>query len=149
MATPGTYEVTYNVSDAAGNAAVQVVRVVDVVDFFSDDNDSIFERDINAIAAANITLGCNPPLNTEFCGDQDITRAQFAAMMSRALKLTERADDPFTDDDGLIFEADIEKIAKIGITRGCNPAEGNTKFCPGAMLTRGQAAAMFARAFDL
>ena len=30
--TPGTYVVTYDVSDAAGNAAVQVIRTVEVVD---------------------------------------------------------------------------------------------------------------------
>ena len=30
--TPGTYSVTYNVSDSAGNAATEVVRTVNVVD---------------------------------------------------------------------------------------------------------------------
>ena len=31
----GSYTVTYNVSDAAGNAAVEVVRTVNVVEGFS------------------------------------------------------------------------------------------------------------------
>jgi hypothetical protein len=35
----------------------------------------------------------------------------------------------FSDDDGSIFEADIEWLAAEGITRGCNPPS-NTMFCP-------------------
>ena len=36
-------------------------------DFFVDDNNSIFENGINRVAEAGITLGCNPPSNTNFC----------------------------------------------------------------------------------
>ncbi|VAW88832.1 hypothetical protein MNBD_GAMMA17-2053, partial [hydrothermal vent metagenome] len=42
-ANPGTYEVTYNVSDAAGNVATEVVRTVNVITTVSnnpDDSDS-------------------------------------------------------------------------------------------------------------
>ena len=36
-------------------------------DHFVDDNTSIFEPGINKVADARITLGCNPPTNTNFC----------------------------------------------------------------------------------
>ena len=41
---------------------------------FTDDNGSIHEANIEAIAAAAITRGCNPPANTRFCPDQVVTR---------------------------------------------------------------------------
>ncbi|MEA3509890.1 MAG: S8 family serine peptidase, partial [Actinomycetota bacterium] len=53
--------------------------------------------------------------------------------------------DFFIDDDDSVFEADIEWMAAEGITKGCNPAEGNTKFCPDDRVTRGQMAAFLVR----
>jgi Polysaccharide lyase 14/S-layer homology domain len=52
----------------------------------------------------------------------------------------------FFDDDGSIFEADIEKLAASGITKGCNPP-ANDRFCPEDPVTRGQMAAFLRRAF--
>ena len=46
----------------------------------------------------------------------------------------------FVDDDGSIFEGDIEWLAAAGITRGCNPPL-NDRFCPHGVVTRGQMAA--------
>ncbi|MGI9585304.1 MAG: hypothetical protein ACR2N7_06905, partial [Acidimicrobiia bacterium] len=115
--------------------------------WFLDDDDSVFEADIEWMAAEGITRGCNPrDGNTKFCPDSYVTRGQMAAFLVRALSLTERLDDPFIDDDDSIFEADIEKLAAAGITRGCNPQEGNTKFCPDNRVTRGQMAAFLVRA---
>jgi hypothetical protein len=71
-----------------------------------------------------------------------------AAFLARALNLTNRGSVDFTDDDGLAFEADIERIAAAGITKGCNPPS-NTRFCPNDHLTRGQMAAFLMRALDL
>lgn len=51
----------------------------------------------------------------------------------------------FDDDDGSIFESHIEWLASAGVTLGCNPAEGNTKFCPNDNVTRGQMAAFMRR----
>ncbi len=89
----GSYPVTYNVADSSGNDAVQVTRTVNVVDapppgptdFFVDDDVSVFEADINAIAAVGITLGCNPPANDMFCPGESVTRGQMAAFLARAL----------------------------------------------------------------
>lgn len=115
-------------------------------DLFDDDEASIFEADINAIAEVGITLGCNPPTNDEFCPDDSVTRAQWASFMVRALGLTEGGgDDLFTDDDGSVHEADIDRIATAGVTLGCNPPD-NDEFCPDDIVTREQAASFFARA---
>ena len=117
-----------------------------VVDYFTDDDDSMFERDINAIAAVGITNGCNPPINDEYCPDRLVTRGEFASLMARTRNLTVRSDNPFVDDDDSIFEADIERIHAAGITKGCNPPL-NDEYCEDRTLTRGEAAAMFVRAF--
>ena len=53
-------------------------------DFFGDDDDSVFEGDINALAAAGITKGCNPPTSDRYCPDGSITREQMAAFLRRA-----------------------------------------------------------------
>jgi hypothetical protein len=113
---------------------------------FWDDEWSVFGADIEWLAAQGITRGCNPPDNDKYCPNSQVTRGQMAAFLVRALDLTERLDDPFSDDDDSIFEADIEKLAAAGITRGCNPAEGNTKFCPDHKVTREQMAAFLTRA---
>ena len=60
----------------------------------------------------------------------------------------ERGYDPFTDDDGSIFENDIEWIAWHEITKGCNPPT-NTLFCPGNPVTREAFAAFMSRALGL
>jgi hypothetical protein len=54
---------------------------------------------------------------------------------------------PFTDDDGSVFEADIEWLAANGITFGCNPP-ANDNYCPNANVTRGQMAAFMHRLAD-
>lgn len=54
--------------------------------FFVDDNGSIFEGAINRIAAAGITLGCNPPANNRFCPDGDVTRGEMAAFIKRSVE---------------------------------------------------------------
>jgi Tol biopolymer transport system component len=53
--------------------------------------------------------------------------------------------DPFTDDNGSVFENDIEWLALHGVTKGCNPP-ANTRFCPNDYVTRGQMAAFLVRA---
>ena len=54
-------------------------------DHFIDDNTSIFEPGINKVADAGITFGCNPPANTNFCPNDNVTRGQMAAFIIRAL----------------------------------------------------------------
>ncbi|MEA2024495.1 MAG: S-layer homology domain-containing protein [Actinomycetota bacterium] len=112
---------------------------------FSDDDGSVFEADIEWMAEEGITKGCNPPANDRFCPDGVVTRGQMAAFLVRALGLVADLDDPFTDDDASIFEADVERLAAAGITKGCNPPM-NDRFCPDGVVTRGQMAAFLVRA---
>ena len=46
-------------------------------------DDNTFHSDIEAIAEARVTIGCNPPENTEYCPDDFVTREQMAAFMNR------------------------------------------------------------------
>lgn len=51
---------------------------------FADDDGSIFEADIAALAAAGITRGCNPPTNDAFCPEDPVLRGQIVAFLRRA-----------------------------------------------------------------
>ena len=113
---------------------------------FRDDDGSVHEPNIESIAALGVTKGCNPPDNNRFCPDASVTRGQMAAFLVRALGLPGGGDDRFRDDDGSVFERDIERLAAAGITKGCNPPT-NDRFCPNDTVTRGQMAAFLVRAF--
>jgi hypothetical protein len=54
-------------------------------DFFTDDGSSPYEEAINALKAAGVTKGCNPPDDTEFCPDSHLTRAEMATFFARAI----------------------------------------------------------------
>jgi len=117
-------------------------------DYFTDDNGSVFEADINAVAAAGITRGCNPPANDLFCTNDPVTREQMAAFLARAFGYPATSTDYFSDDSSSIFEASINAMAAAGVTAGCNPPS-NDRFCPTALVERDQMASFFARALDL
>ena len=117
-------------------------------DFFVDDRGNIFEDDINRLAAAGITRGCNPPDQDRFCPQSVVTRGQMAAMLARAFGYPASASNRFTDDDGHLFEADIQAIAAQGVTLGCNPP-ANDRFCPDAVVKRDAMASFLTRAMDL
>jgi hypothetical protein len=111
---------------------------------FSDDDNSVFETSINSIAAAGITEGCNPPTNSLFCPADPVTRGQMAAFLVRAFDLPSWPINVFEDDDGSVFEADIQALARSEITQGCNPPV-NDQFCPGEPITRAEMAAFLHR----
>ncbi|MDH5421864.1 MAG: SpoIID/LytB domain-containing protein, partial [Acidimicrobiia bacterium] len=136
LLSPSVAALTYNPDGAASPYA------------FTDISESVHWKDINEIAERGITLGCNPPANTLFCPAREVTRGQMAAFLTRTLGLVERAPNPFSDDDGHLFEADIERLAAAGITLGCNPP-ANDRFCPDRPVTRAQMAAFLSRAYDL
>ena len=117
-------------------------------DPFVDDDDSIFEPDIASLAAAGITRGCNPPTNDEYCPHETVERGEMAAFLTRALRLPPADRDPFVDDDGTVFEADIASLAAAGITLGCNPP-ANDEYCPHDPVQRDQMASFLARGLDL
>lgn len=111
---------------------------------FWDDDDSVFEADIEWLVSRAITQGCDTS-GIRFCPDDRVTRGQMAAFLARALDLPASSRDWFADDDGSTFEDDINKIADAGITLGC----GGSRYCVDDFVTRGQMAAFLVRTYDL
>jgi lysyl oxidase len=110
-------------------------------DFFTDDETSIYEADINRTAEAGIFTGCG---SGRACPEGLVSRAEMAAFLARALDLPATGTDFFTDDEGSIHEADINRLAAAGITTGC----GGTSYCPTAVVRRGEMAALLYRSFS-
>ncbi|MGH8873962.1 MAG: S-layer homology domain-containing protein, partial [Acidimicrobiia bacterium] len=136
--------------DTRGQMAAFLRRALELPassqDSFTDDDDSIFEEDINAIAEAGITKGCNPPDNDRYCPDDHVTRGQMAAFLVRAFGYDDPGSgDHFVDDDDSVFEGDIDRLFVAGVTKGCNPPE-NDRYCPLDDVTRAQMASFLARA---
>jgi len=109
-------------------------------DYFTDDDGSIHESNINRIAKEEITAGCGP---TTFCPNSLITRAQMAVFLTNALHLPPATLDYFDDDDGSPYEDSINRMAAAGITSGC----GERRFCPGSSVIRAHMATFLVRAF--
>ena len=65
-------------------------------DYFTDDEGSSYENDIDRVREAGITTGCGAGL---YCPASNVTRAQMASFLVRALGLSAGADiDYFTDE---------------------------------------------------
>ena len=108
----------------------------------NDWSSSTFAPDIAWVYDEGITTGCVIDL---FCPNNAVTRGAMATFLSRALNLPPTSTDFFTDDEGNVHEANINRIAAAGITAGCSA----TRYCPGGTVTRGQMATFLSRAFDL
>jgi hypothetical protein len=111
-------------------------------DFFTDDETNSHEASINKIAKAGITTGCGPG---KYCPSGIVLRDQMASFLAKALKLPSTSQDFFTDDETNSHEANINKIAKAGITTGC----GSGKYCPSGEVSRQQMAAFLRNAAPL
>lgn len=110
---------------------------------FADDDHSVHRFNIDLIADAGVTIGCNPPLNDQFCPEQEITRGQMTAFLRRALRLPDSEVDAYIDDDENVFEGDIDALAEAGIAFGCT---GDT-YCADQPLLRSELAEFLVRAF--
>ena len=115
----------------------------DATDAFPDDEGSLHEADINALAEAEILLGL--PDGT-FNPDGDVTRAQVASMVARAYLVTAGSAlpagaDAFTDDGGSDHEADINAAVLAGWINGI----GGGLFNPDGNATRAQFSSIIAR----
>jgi hypothetical protein len=129
--------------------AVQPVTAVQAQSSrFRDTGGSVHAADIDLIAQWGITVGCNPPANDLFCPENNVTRGQMAAFMRRSFRTPTSQYDYFYDDDASVFEADINSITAVGITKGCNPPT-SSQYCVNSNITRGQMAAFLVRTLDL
>ncbi|HEX5696225.1 MAG TPA: N-acetylmuramoyl-L-alanine amidase [Acidimicrobiia bacterium] len=135
-----------------GQMAAFIVRALDLApapdDLFTDDEGHIFEAAIDSLAAAGITVGCNPPANDRFCPDRPMTRAEMAAMLTRAFGYPPSAQNRFVDDERHLMEKAIDRFAAAGITVGCNPP-ANDRYCPDDPIARDQMATFLTRALGL
>ncbi len=109
---------------------------------FRDDDGSPHEGDIARLAAAGITGGCGAG---RYCPWAPVTRGEMATFLARALALPAAPGDAFSDDGGSVHEKAIDSLAAAGITSGC----GRNRFCPGDAISRGEMAALLARALGL
>ena len=119
-------------------------------DAFSDDDFAYYEAPMNALARRGVLAGtqCSPG---RICPDEPVTRSTAAVWLGRAVTGSEPAEATsvrFADvDPGDWRASHIERLAELGVTRGC--AADPLRFCPDEPVTRGQMAALLARAFEL
>ena len=150
---PGAHLVRLKVADGRGGVDADRLTIMagpqPVGASFSDvPVGYVFYEDIEWLLAEGITEGCDPE-GTMFCPTEPVTRGQMAAFLVRYLGLTDPGPgDWFVDDDGSLFESEIDRLAQAGITLGCNPP-ANDRFCPLESVTRGQMATFLDRALDL
>ena len=106
---------------------------------FSDLANLANRDEVLALAERQIIKG---RLDGTFGPYENITRAQFATMVARALGVTpQTTKSPFMDVRGKAFEQDVQALYEAGIIQGVNA----TTFNPQGKLTRQQAAVMMAR----
>ncbi|MDE0169777.1 MAG: S-layer homology domain-containing protein [bacterium] len=112
---------------------------------FTDDDGNVHEANIEIIAGLGITLGCGDDL---YCPSREVTRAQMAAFLTRALGETPEAiptNSSFSDvPTGSWYLKYVERFAELGITR----VESGGAFRPDDSLTRLEMAVWMSRAFD-
>ena len=126
-----------------GEMAAFLVRALDfgnptTTDPFKDDDGSVFENDIEVLHSHGVTRGCASSL---FCPEGLVSRGEMAAFLVRAFDLPASAGNPFTDDDGSFFEADIAALEASGVTSGCSPGH----FCSDRPVSRQEMAAFLIR----
>src|SRR5690554_2298684 len=112
---------------------------------FIDTAYSVHATTVNALAAADITRGCNPPVNTSYCPDPPITRRSIPCSLPRSLDLPPGPEGRFIDTANSVHATTINALAAADITRGCNPPD-NTRYCPDQPVTRGEMASFLVRA---
>ena len=112
-------------------------------DAFPDDDGSVHEADINALAAAGIVKG---RLDGTFDPLAKVSREEVTSLLARAYATATGSTlpagkDAFTDDDGSVHEADINAVAAAGWVQGV----GGGLFKPTDKATRGEFSSMITR----
>ena len=130
-----------------GQLATMLVNALDIEPEaegpFTDVGGSVHAEQINAIAGAGITVGCE---QNAYCPADTITREQFASLLVTAFDLPETDVEHF---DGLsaTHGDNVNRLAEAGITGGCT--EPLTSYCGAEPVLRWHAASFIARAMGL
>lgn len=84
MTTGKRRNLTTMILTAAVAVVVTIPTAVWASHQFTDvPNSHTFHNAIDWMKVNNITVGCNPPANTQYCPDDNVTRGQMAAFMKR------------------------------------------------------------------
>ena len=132
-------------------AAVWLARVVDGDEpsavessrFADVDPELWWAAHVERIAELGITVGCSRA-PARFCGDQPVTRAQMASLLTRAFALPAAVPQGFADTDDSGHAADIDALFAAGVTQGCGLEP--RRFCPHEFTSRAEMATLLARA---
>jgi hypothetical protein len=116
-------------------------------DAFADVDGNLFEADIDALVSAGIVVACDSS-GTRFCPEDEVSREVMAKFLVAAFGFDASDVDAFIDDNASPFESDIDAIAAVGVTKGCNPPT-NDKFCPDRDVSRAEMASFMVRAIHL
>ena len=114
---------------------------------FADDDRSVHQRNIEAIADRGITVGCDPKNLDRFCPDREITRAQMMAFLARALDEEGDSDAESSFDDvadDAWYLPYLARLAELGVAQ----ADSDGNFRPSDPLTRADMAVLLTRAFS-
>jgi hypothetical protein len=119
----------------------------DSPDAFPDDESSVHEENINALAAVGVIRGLG---SGSFGPAQEVSRAQLASFIVRTYEYRTGSSlssdaDFFEDDEGSAHEEDINRAATHGLLAGV----GSRQFEPGLSVRRNQMASFLARFLDL
>ena len=137
---PATYKVDgdqYTIKTTGSDTFI-ITRTNSIFTDILNDSHSQY---IEALAARNIIQNDD---EGKFYPNQNITRAEFAVMMARALDIQPSTETNFNDIRGKSYESEVQALYEIGIIKGTNP----TTFNPNSTLTRQQAAMIVERMFE-
>jgi hypothetical protein len=134
-------------SESGGRWTVTVAGST-VSERFIDDNGNVHEANISAIASLGVTIGCNPPVNSRFCPDAPVTRAEMAVFLSRALgdaTVPTTGLGVFSDVPANVWYTNaIARMVELGIATGYTDGT----YRPNSPVSRGEMAVFLDRAFD-
>lgn len=125
---------------------------------FVDDDRHPAEVALAWLGQRGVIDGCNPPGNSRSCPDDPVNRAEAAKIIVELGAVSGHLPaspsvppDRFVDDAGALGGGGgryLDLLASIGALHGCDPPQ-NTRVCPQAGITRGEAAKILVAAFGL
>ncbi len=114
-------------------AVVAPVTVFASHSFTDVPTSNTFHEDITWLRDAGVTKGCNPPANTEYCPDEDVTREQLAAFLRRLAEnqvVDAATVEGFTaeqlrgEQDTVVLDVDTKGFADFDFTGSAGEATG-------------------------